>query len=145
MPIELGRLDEAHDRRGSLTSHQGPREQPVLATCGPWTYPHMNGIGGNSFWLMSLGSAQGTMMGVEGCGAAALAAHKGAFPGPSIPFRGASAALTVADTVSAWERALEVSRDFDEVCSHAGCLVKHSNGALEGGFDPRSDGGVAAF
>ena len=30
-------------------------------------YPHMNGIGGDSFWLMSLGGALGTMLGVEGC------------------------------------------------------------------------------
>jgi gamma-glutamyltranspeptidase/glutathione hydrolase len=28
---------------------------------------------------------------------------------------------------------------------HAGSIVRHANGVLEGGADPRSDGGVAAF
>lgn len=74
-------------------------------------YPHMNGIGGDSFWLLSLGGAQSEMLGVEGCGAAALGARMDAFAGPSIPFRGAAAALTVAGTVSAWERSLQLSRE----------------------------------
>ncbi len=74
-------------------------------------YPHMNGIGGDSFWLLSLGGPAGAMLGVEGCGAAALAARRENYGMPAIPFRGASAALTVAGTVSAWERALEISRE----------------------------------
>jgi gamma-glutamyltranspeptidase/glutathione hydrolase len=28
---------------------------------------------------------------------------------------------------------------------HAGALVRHADGALEGATDPRSDGGVAAW
>jgi len=76
-------------------------------------YPHMNSIGGDSFWLMSLKDADGRpqMLGVEGCGAAAMAARREAYAGPAIPFRGATAALTVAGTVSAWERSLEISRE----------------------------------
>lgn len=38
VPIKLGRLDEAHDRRSSLTRRQGPGEQPVLASSGSWAY-----------------------------------------------------------------------------------------------------------
>lgn len=73
-------------------------------------YPHMNSIGGDSFWLLSFaGSAD--KVGVEGCGAAALAAARGLFPGPSIPFRGPLAAVTVAGTLSAWDRALRVSAE----------------------------------
>ncbi len=40
---------------------------------------------------------------------------------------------------------VEVLGDFDETMGHAGLLVRHPNGALEGGFDPRSDGSVAGF
>ena len=34
---------------------------------------------------------------------------------------------------------------FDEVMGHAGALVHHPHGVIEGAADPRSDGGVAAF
>ncbi|MFN0301599.1 MAG: gamma-glutamyltransferase family protein [Burkholderiales bacterium] len=40
---------------------------------------------------------------------------------------------------------VEVLKDFDETMGHAGAIVRHPNGTLEGGFDPRSDGAVAAF
>ena len=40
---------------------------------------------------------------------------------------------------------VEVLGDFEETMGHAGALVRHSNGALEGGFDPRGDGSVAGF
>jgi gamma-glutamyltranspeptidase/glutathione hydrolase len=40
---------------------------------------------------------------------------------------------------------VEVLGDFEETMGHAGALVRHSNGALEGGFDPRGDGCVAGF
>lgn len=35
--------------------------------------------------------------------------------------------------------------DFDETMGHAGALVRHADGTLEGAADPRSDGGVAGF
>ena len=34
---------------------------------------------------------------------------------------------------------------FEEVMGHAGALVRHPDGLLEGATDPRSDGRVAAF
>jgi gamma-glutamyltranspeptidase/glutathione hydrolase len=40
---------------------------------------------------------------------------------------------------------VELLAPFDETVGHAGCIVRHPDGALEGGFDPRSDGSVAAF
>jgi gamma-glutamyltranspeptidase/glutathione hydrolase len=40
---------------------------------------------------------------------------------------------------------VELLGDYDEVCGHAGCVVRHPDGGLEGGFDLRSDGGVASF
>jgi gamma-glutamyltranspeptidase/glutathione hydrolase len=40
---------------------------------------------------------------------------------------------------------VEIMGDFDETLGHAGCVIRHPNGNFEGGFDPRSDGGVAAY
>jgi gamma-glutamyltranspeptidase/glutathione hydrolase len=40
---------------------------------------------------------------------------------------------------------VEVVPDFDERMGHAGALVLHPNGWIEGGEDPRSDGCVAAW
>ena len=38
---------------------------------------------------------------------------------------------------------VELVGEFDEVMGHAGALVRHASGELEGAHDPRSDGGVA--
>ena len=38
---------------------------------------------------------------------------------------------------------IEMLADYDEAAGHAGALVRHADGTLEGGTDPRSDGGVA--
>ncbi|HMV52843.1 MAG TPA: gamma-glutamyltransferase family protein [Rhodocyclaceae bacterium] len=40
---------------------------------------------------------------------------------------------------------IEMLGAYDESMGHAGMLVRHANGTLEGGSDPRSDGCVAAF
>ncbi|MFQ5937088.1 MAG: gamma-glutamyltransferase family protein [Acidiferrobacterales bacterium] len=40
---------------------------------------------------------------------------------------------------------VEVVGPFDEVMGHAGAIVRHASGIIEGAADPRGDGGVAAF
>ena len=40
---------------------------------------------------------------------------------------------------------VEVLQAWDETMGHAGAIVRHANGVLEGGADPRSDGAVAAY
>jgi gamma-glutamyltranspeptidase/glutathione hydrolase len=40
---------------------------------------------------------------------------------------------------------VEVVLPFDETMGHAGALVRHPDGMLEGASDPRSDGGVAGY
>ena len=40
---------------------------------------------------------------------------------------------------------VEVVAPYDEVVGHAGAIVRSRDGLLEGGFDPRSDGGVSAY
>ena len=39
---------------------------------------------------------------------------------------------------------VELLLPFDETMGHAGAIVRHPDGTLEGASDPRSDGGVAA-
>ncbi len=74
------------------------------------TYPHMNSIGGDGFWLIAEpGKAP---VGIDACGAAATAASLEAYTGHGfgeIPARGPFAALTIAGTVSGWAKALEIA------------------------------------
>ena len=74
-------------------------------------YPHMNSIGGDAFWLIQVPGAPPRA--IDACGAAGAAATPAFYRErglASIPFRGGSAANTVAGTVSGWELALEFSR-----------------------------------
>ena len=67
-------------------------------------YPHMNGIGGDSFWLIFDGR-RGAVMGLNAAGRAATAADLQGYQqrfGRQIPTRGGAAALTVPGTVSGW-------------------------------------------
>lgn len=75
-------------------------------------YPHMNGLGGDSFWLV--GGAGSAPVGIQACGRSALAADRAWYAErgcSSIPSRGPLAALTVAGTVAGWQKAYELSRD----------------------------------
>ena len=74
-------------------------------------YPHMNGIGGDSFWLI-LPPDGAAPIAIDGCGAAAAAASIDAYRArglQAIPMRGPLAANTVAGTVGGWNQALEVA------------------------------------
>ena len=51
----------------------------------------------------------------------------------------------VIDSLRALGHPVEVVADFDERMGHAGALVRHASGLIEGGEDPRSDGCVAAW
>ncbi|MCB1884610.1 MAG: gamma-glutamyltransferase family protein [Geminicoccaceae bacterium] len=62
----------------------------------------------------------------------------------SLKLEGRFPAETV-DTLRARGHEVEMLRDFDELAGHAGGLARHPSGIIEGGFDPRSDGAVAAF
>ena len=77
-------------------------------------YPHMNSIGGDSFWLFH--TPYSGARGIDACGAAARAASIEWYAARgitrSIPFRGGVAANTVAGTVSGWKLAFGVSRKW---------------------------------
>jgi len=75
-------------------------------------YPHMNSIGGDSFWLMHVpGKAPGA---IDASGAAAQSAslewYRERGMTCTIPFRGGLAANTVAGAVSGWEAALRLAK-----------------------------------
>jgi gamma-glutamyltranspeptidase/glutathione hydrolase len=72
-------------------------------------YPHMNGIGGDAFWVAAApGEAP---FAIDACGPAAERATPALYAGmKAIPVRGPLAANTVAGTVAGWELALAISR-----------------------------------
>lgn len=68
-------------------------------------YPHMTGIGGDGFWLVS--EPDGRVWAVDACGPAAAGASLELYEGhETIPWRGPLAANTVAGTIGGWEVAL---------------------------------------
>lgn len=73
-------------------------------------YPHMNGIGGDGFWLIKRrGEAP---LGIFACGPAAALATPDWYQKRgherSLPTRGAQAALTVPGTIGGWKAALDL-------------------------------------
>ena len=73
-------------------------------------YPHMNGIGGDGFWLIRLPDGKKTA--IDASGAAAQRATENYYRQlglTEIPFRGPQAMNTVAGAVSGWGRAHQVS------------------------------------
>ncbi|KAE8276812.1 oxamate amidohydrolase, partial [Enterobacter sp. C6] len=76
-------------------------------------YPHMNGLGGDGFWLIV--PPEGEPVAIDASGVAGSRATLAAYDGLAhIPHRGPRAALTVAGTVSGWDEALKVSREMTD-------------------------------
>jgi len=81
--------------------------------CLAVVYPHMTGIGGDGFWLISEGQAEPTAIdacGVTGAGVDADLYRQNGLT--SIPQRGPLAANTVAGTIAGWEAALKISHGW---------------------------------
>jgi gamma-glutamyltranspeptidase/glutathione hydrolase len=73
-------------------------------------YPHMNSLGGDGFWLIK--ESGKAPVAIDASGPAVQAANINFYKSKGfneIPSRGPLAALTVAGTVSGWQRALEIS------------------------------------
>lgn len=74
-------------------------------------YPHMNGLGGDNFWLLH--APGGDVAGIDACGGAAAMADVDFYRVQgcdAIPSRGPLAALTVAGAVSGWQAAFNFSQ-----------------------------------
>jgi gamma-glutamyltranspeptidase len=80
----------------------------AIAVC----YPHMNGLGGDNFWLIhSKGKA---VVGIDACGASAGLCDIDFYRDQAmeaIPGRGPLAASTMAGAISGWQKALDHSRN----------------------------------
>jgi gamma-glutamyltranspeptidase/glutathione hydrolase len=74
-------------------------------------YPHMNGLGGDGFWLISEPGKK--PIAIDACGTAAKAATLDYYAELSeIPSRGGKAALTMAGAVAGWQAALQISENW---------------------------------
>lgn len=74
-------------------------------------YPHMNGIGGDGFWLIV--PPGGDPITLDASGAAGSLATLDFYAGDTaIPHRGSKSALTVPGTLSGWAEALKVSAEL---------------------------------
>jgi gamma-glutamyltranspeptidase/glutathione hydrolase len=85
----------------------------AAATTVAVVYPHMNGVGGDSFWLIHDGRRR-VLRGLNAAGRSAAAAELETYRtrfGAAIPARGGAAALTVPGVVSGWWEAHALSRD----------------------------------
>jgi gamma-glutamyltranspeptidase/glutathione hydrolase len=72
------------------------------------TYPHMNSIGGDGFWLIHRPGQPVTA--IDACGAAAARADLALYAGmDAIPWRGPLAANTVAGAISGWDLARRIA------------------------------------
>lgn len=132
-------LKTVHGRRGMVTAPHtlasragldilkdggNAREAAVaVAATLAVVYPHMTGIGGDSFWLIH--EPDGPVHAIHGCGGAAQAATLDLYAGlDAVPTRGPLAANTVAGTISGWEAMLEggslpLSRILRDAIRHA--------------------------
>jgi len=83
----------------------------AAATTIAVVYPHMNGLGGDNFWLMR--TATSDIYAIDACGGAAGLASLDFYQQQrceTIPDRGPLAALTMAGAVSGWQKAYEYNQ-----------------------------------
>jgi len=76
-------------------------------------YPHMNGVGGDGFWIVS--EPGGRVRAIEACGPAGALATIERYRSrgyEAIPPRGPDAALTVAGAIGGWQLALDYARSL---------------------------------
>ncbi|PPI86314.1 gamma-glutamyltransferase family protein [Candidatus Pantoea edessiphila] len=75
-------------------------------------YPHMNGLGGDGFWLIL--PPQGKPIAIDASGAAGSLVNLDCYYNEqNIPHRGPKSAITVAGTLSGWQEALCISSEFN--------------------------------
>ncbi len=99
-------------------------------------YPHMNGLGGDGFWLIAAPGAD--PIGIDACGATGRGVCAALYGGlAAIPARGPMSANTVAGTVSGWQEALALSAEWGGRMS-LDRLFKDAIHYAEAGF-PASD------
>ncbi len=97
------------------------------------TYPHMNAVGGDGFWLISLPGKE--PLGIQACGPAARLATPEFYRSHGdrgVPTRGARAALTVAGAVAGWAEAMRIARECGGTLPLAALLADAIRHATDG-------------
>ena len=97
----------------SVLRHGGDAIEAMVAAAATIAvvYPHMNGIGGDGFWLIV--PPEGDPVAIDASGAAGAQATLESYAGQkSIPHRGPRSALTVPGTLSGWDEALKISAEL---------------------------------
>jgi gamma-glutamyltranspeptidase/glutathione hydrolase len=107
---------EAAETGAMVLRERGNAAEAMLAMAATIAvvYPHMNGIGGDGFWLLSRPGEE--PIGIQACGPAARAAapdqYRRLAKAGTLPARGGPAALTVAGTVGGWIEAARVAHEW---------------------------------
>lgn len=102
----------------TVLEHGGTAIEAMVAAAASIAveYPHMNGLGGDGFWLIS--EPGKTPVGIDASGVSATNATPSFYQGlEHIPSRGGKAALTMAGAVSGWQKALEISKHWQQPLS----------------------------
>src|SRR2546426_633898 len=110
----------------------------AAATTVAVVYPHMNGVGGDSFWLL-YDSRRRALRALTAAGRSAAAADldtSRARFGSAIPVRGGAAALTVPGAVSGWWAAHVLSRDVLDSPIDWHTLLEDAIAHARDGFPP---------
>ncbi|WP_425642149.1 gamma-glutamyltransferase family protein [Marinomonas gallaica] len=96
-------------------------------------YPHMNGLGGDGFWLIS--EPGKTPIGIDASGKAAQRATLDFYAeDDAIPTRGGKATVTMAGAVAGWQKALDISafwqspKPLNELLKNA---INHAKNGIE--------------
>jgi gamma-glutamyltranspeptidase/glutathione hydrolase len=108
----------------------------AVATIGV-VYPHMNGIGGDSFWLI-YDAVHDRIAGLNAAGRSAAAVDADRYRarfGASIAPRGGPAALTVPGTVAGWGSVHDYSRDRLGSTVRWPALLEHAIAHARDGFE----------
>lgn len=96
-------------------------------------YPHMNGLGGDGFWLIS--EPNKPPIAINAAGIAGKRADLSFYEGlTSIPSRGPKAALTMAGAVAGWQKALEISATWQQpkpLSTLLGTAIKQAQQGIE--------------
>lgn len=75
-------------------------------------YPHMNSIGGDSFWLIV--PPKGKPIAIDACGFSGSLINMNYYKTLNyVPHRGPEAAITMAGTVAGWRTALTIAKHYD--------------------------------